>query len=223
MVSAIIPAHDEEERLGETLRALATVNGIDQVIVVDDGSTDATAVVAEAAGADVMKLERRRGKGAAMNAGAAASSGDILLFLDADLGQSATEASKLIPPVVEGEADMAIAGFRKSSGKGGGFGLAVGLASSGIRALTGRRMDSPLSGQRALKKEVWERVGGIAPGFGAEVALTIDALRAGFRVVEVPTEMTHRLTGRDWRGIRHRAIQFAHIFQALARRMVTSA
>ena len=222
MVSAIIPARDEADRIADTLRALKSVPGIGQIIVVDDGSIDGTAAAAEAAGADVLRLERSRGKGGAMNAGAAASSGDVLLFLDADLGESAAEASKLIAPVEDGSADMAIAQFPAGAGRGGGFGLAVGLARVGIRLLAGRRMGSPLSGQRAIRRELWERVGGIAPGFGAEVGLTIDAIRAGFRVVEVPAEFKHRVTGRDWSGIRHRARQFSHIAQALARRLVRS-
>ena len=223
MVSAIIPAFNEQERIGDTLKALKSVDGIDQIIVVDDGSSDETAQAAEREGADVLKLPKNLGKGGAMNAGGKAASGDVLLFLDADLGDSASEARKLIEPVLADEADMTIARFPEIPGRGGGFGLAVGLARSGIRGLTGRRMMAPLSGQRAMKSEVWKRVGGMAPGFGAEVALTIDALRAGFRVLEVPTDMKHRVTGRDWSGIRHRARQFAHIARALVQRRTRSA
>jgi glycosyltransferase involved in cell wall biosynthesis len=194
------------------------LKSVNQIIVVDDGSTDSTAREAERAGADVLSLGRNRGKGEAMNAGARASSGEALLFLDADLGDSAAEAGKLLDPVLTDEADMVIADFPKGSGTGGGFGLAVCLARAGIRLRTGREMSSPLSGQRALRRELFDAVGGIAPGFGAEVALTIDALRRGFRVVEVPVQMTHRVTGRDWSGIRHRARQFSHIARALLRR-----
>ena len=79
-------------------------------------------------------------------------------------------------------------------------------------------MADPLSGQRALRREVWERIGGFEPGFGAEVALTIDAIRAGFRVVEVPTTMTHRVTGRDWAAKRHRARQLMAVARALWKR-----
>ena len=220
-VSAIIPAYNEEARVAATVKAVRAVKGVNQVIVVDDGSTDSTAQEAERAGADVLTLGRNRGKGQAMNAGARASSGDVLLFLDADLGDSAKEAGKLLEPVLNRQADMTIAEFPAGAGKGGGFGLAVGLARTGIRLRTGRVMTSPLSGQRALRREVFDAVGGIAPGFGAEVALTIDALRRGFRVLEVPVQMKHRVTGRDWSGIRHRARQFSHIARALMRRGAT--
>ncbi len=222
-VSVIIPAFNEEDRIGDTLQAIKSLEGIDQVIVVDDGSTDGTAQAAEKAGADVLRLPANLGKGGAMNAGSRAACGEVLLFLDADLGDSAGEASKLLGPVLADDADMTIARFPEVPGKGGGFGLAVGLARLGIRELTGRTMQSPLSGQRAMKREVWKRVGGIAPGFGAEVALTIDALRGGFRVLEVPAEMTHRVTGSDWNGIRHRARQFVDIARALVQRRTRSA
>ena len=198
------------------------MEGIDQVIVVDDGSSDGTAQAAEKYGADVLRLPKNLGKGGAMNAGAKSASGDVFLFLDADLGDSACEASKLIGPVLANAADMTIARFPEIPGKGGGFGFAVGLARTGIRELTGRKMMSPLSGQRAMRRKVWEKVGGIAPGFGAEVALTIDALRGGFRVLEVPTSMTHRITGKDWSGIRHRGRQFADIARALIQRRTRS-
>jgi glycosyltransferase involved in cell wall biosynthesis len=218
MVSAIVPARDEEGRIGATVKAIGSVPGVTQVIVVDDGSTDQTAREAESAGADVLQLPVNRGKGGAMNAGARASGGDVLLFLDADLGESALLAGDLLAPITSGQADMTIARFPVSAGRGGGFGLAVGLARAGIERFTGRVMQSPLSGQRAMRREVWEKVGGAAGGFGAEVALTIDALRAGYRVLEVPVNMTHRVTGRDWQGFRHRARQFIDIARALLER-----
>src|SRR5207247_194482 len=168
-VSAIIPAYDEESSIGATVSALRSISTIDQIIVVDDGSSDSTALQAERAGADVLKLGRNRGKGGAMSAGIQASTARILLLLDADLGQSACEAEKLLLPVLADGADMTIASFPIIPGAGGGFGLAVGLARRGILQLTGRNLESPLSGQRALRREAWERVGGIAPGFGAEV------------------------------------------------------
>ena len=222
MVSAVIPARNEEERIAATVAAVMGIAELDEIIVVDDGSYDETAARAEAAGADVLKLPQNRGKGGAMNAGARAASGDVLLFVDADLGASASEADKLLAPILANDADMSVAQFPINPGRGGGFGLAVGLARTGIEKLTGRTMVAPLSGQRALRKSVWERVGGVAPGFGAEVALTIDALRAGFRVVEIPTSMSHRVTARDWRGVRHRARQFLHIARALAQRRARS-
>lgn len=215
MISVLIPAHDEAERIAATVCAARPL--AEEIIVVDDGSEDDTAARAEVAGADVVLRQRHQGKGAALQAAFALSRGDVLLLLDADLGDSAAEAKKLLEPVLSGTADMAIATFPVGSGKGGGFGLVVRLARWGIRRLTGRTMEAPLSGQRALRSEVALNAGGFARGWGVEVALTVFALRAGFRVLEIPTNMTHRVTGRSLAAIRHRAAQFFSVARTLLR------
>src|SRR5690606_31429819 len=97
-VAVVIPAKDEEARIAATVAGARRIDGVDLVIVVDDGSTDRTAVVAEAAGAQVVRHGRNRGKAAAMESGAdaVAASGDgerLLLFLDADLEATATAAA----------------------------------------------------------------------------------------------------------------------------------
>jgi glycosyltransferase involved in cell wall biosynthesis len=218
MISVIVPAYNEAVRIGDTVRALAAIPSVDEVIVVDDGSTDSTAIEADNAGATVIRTPENRGKGAALDTGVEAARGSIIALLDADLGSTASEAACLFDPVLDGTADMAIATFPVIPGKGGGFGFVVRLARWGIRRATGQTMAAPLSGQRALRREVWQKAGGADPGFGAEVGLTIDALCAGFSVVEVPTTMTHRVTGRDWAAIRHRARQFFAVARALWRR-----
>ncbi len=218
MISAIIPAYNEAERIGCTVRAVSTIDGIDEIVVVVDGSTDETAKLADEAGAVVICKRENAGKGAALTTGVQSATGDILLLLDADLGETAEQAGRLLKPIVSGAADMAIASFPVIPGKGGGMGLVVKFARAGIRRATGQTMADPLSGQRALRREVWEKIGGFEPGFGAEVALTIDAVRAGFRVLEVPTTMTHRVTGRDWAARRHRAKQLVAVLRALWKR-----
>lgn len=216
-ISVVIPAFNEAERLPSTIRALQRLPGFGEVIVVDDGSTDQTAEVARRAGASVVRFPDNRGKGAALQAGVNAASGDVLVLLDADLGDTASEAARLTAPVVQGEADLVIAAFQRGEGPSG-FGLAEAAARACLRRLTGRHWQSPLSGQRAMSRRVLEAVGGFAPGFGVEVALTVDAVRAGLRVLEVPVAMQHRKTGRDLRGFFHRARQLWHVARALAPR-----
>lgn len=215
MTSAIIPAYNEENYIETTVRALASSGLVDEILVVDDASEDRTAHVATQAGAKVLRLRRRRGKRAALDAGARAARGNYLLFLDADIGETATEAAKLLEPVHRGECDMSIGVLPSRPGRGGGFGLVVRLARWGIRRITGVTMEAPLSGQRALRRAVWTRARGVAHGFGNEVALTIDAICAGYRVMEVPVQMDHRVTGNDLRGILHRARQFRDVARAL--------
>jgi len=143
-----------------------------------------------------------------------------VVFADADLGDSAEEIAKVIAPVAGGLADMAVAGF--PAVPGGGFGLAVGLARVGVRCLCGVNLTWPLSGQRALRADLLFAMmdAGFGPecGFGFEVGLTVDWLRAGYSLVEVPTLMTHRATGRTIAGFAHRSRQFAAVARALALR-----
>jgi hypothetical protein len=94
----------------------------------------------------------------------------------------------------------------------------MGLARRGIANATGRRMAEPLSGQRAVRWEALPVLLPFAPGFGIEVAMTIDALRAGLRVVEVEVDLHHNPTGKDLSGILHRARQARAISRELTRR-----
>jgi glucosyl-3-phosphoglycerate synthase len=220
MISVLIPAYNEAERIGDTLaavRSFAAEMHIREIIVVDDGSTDDTTARAQAAGADVVFRQHNSGKGAALNRALSLAQGDILLLLDADLGATASEAVRLLGPVVSGAADMSIATFPRTTSKGGGVGLVVRLARWGIARLTGQKMQAPLSGQRAVRRQVLEETGGFAEGWGVEVALTVNALWNGYRVVEIPTQMSHRVTGRSPAAILHRAQQFRAALRVLLR------
>jgi glycosyltransferase involved in cell wall biosynthesis len=207
-VSVLVPAFNEAERISATITAIASIPNVDEIIVIDDGSTDGTASAAERAGADAVLVRPHGGKGAALNGGYKVASGDVLLLLDADLGSTAVQAARLLEPVRTGSADMTIATFPVIPGKGGGVGLVVGTARAGISELTGRTMQAPLSGQRAVSRRLLDEIGGFAEGWGVEVALTVKALWLDFAVIEIPTEMTHRVTGRSLAAIRHRAAQY---------------
>ena len=219
MVSVLIPAYNEADRIARTIESVRQIDsgGDIEVIVVDDGSVDGTAEAAEHAGATRVLRQTNQGKGAALRAAAAVAAGEILLLLDADLGETAGEAGKLLEPITMGAADMAIATFPVRPGRGGGAGLVVRLARWGIHGLTGRVMLAPLSGQRAIRREVLEGSGAFADGWGVEIALTVRALWHGYRLQEVPTEMDHRVTGRDAASILHRAAQFRAVLAVLIR------
>lgn len=219
-VIALIPAHNEQARIVQTVTAVGTITEIDRVIVIDDGSTDRTAELAAGAGAEVVSLAVNSGKGAALNAGLAraTSRGEdpVILLLDADLGDSAAQAGSLLLPVVQGVADMTIAAFPRPQGKAG-FGLVKGLARRGIRRLGNPDFPAhaPLSGQRALSPAARHACTPFAQGYGVEIALTVHALQAGLRVLEVETTMTHAATGRDLAGFLHRGRQFLHVLRTL--------
>lgn len=226
-VAVVIPARDEADRIRATVRGAAGLPGVAVVVVVDDGSRDSTGALAEQAGAVVVRLARSRGKGAAMAAGAEAvrllgeqdrdGAHYHLLFLDADLAETAAAAGPLAEPVRAGSADMTIAVF-SSRVRLGGHGLVVGLSGAGIERATGWRPSQPLNGQRCLTRAAFEAAQPLAQGFGVETGLTIDLLRRGFRVREVEVPLAHRATGTDWRAQLHRARQFADVARALAAR-----
>lgn len=221
IVSIIVPAWNEERRLLETLHALQRLgDGSDwrtQLIVVDDGSADQTAEQASGLADRIVRHPRRLGKGAALESGLRYAEGGIVLFADADLGSSAEHLARLLEPVVRGEADMAIARFAQSPA-GGGFGFVKRLAASGIYRLTGLHTAAPLSGQRALTRELLHRIGQLPQGFGIEVGLTIDAARLGFRICEIPLPLTHRETGRTLSGFWHRGRQFVAVGKTILHR-----
>jgi glycosyltransferase involved in cell wall biosynthesis len=195
------------------------------VVVVDDGSADATADVARRAGAAVMRHARNRGKGAAMETGAEAvrlvdqrerrETPRHLLFLDADLAETAAMAGPLAEPVLAGQADMTIAVFTATV-KLGGHGLVVGLSGAGIRRATGWQPVQPLNGQRCLTRAAFEAARPLAHGWGVETGLTIDLLRKGLRITEVEVELAHRATGTGLRAQLHRAHQLVDVARALA-------
>lgn len=218
-IVALIPAHDEAERIGATVRATLSVPGVTRALVIDDGSRDDTASRAEEAGAKVVRLLHNVGKGAALEAGAVrAEDADIVLLLDADLGASAAQASLLLAPVLAGDADMTVATFPRPASKAG-FGLVKRLARYGIARLGSADFaaTAPLSGQRALTAQAVQAVRPLGWGYGVEVAMTVRALRAGLRVAEVETTMAHAATGRDLAGFVHRGRQFIQVAGAILR------
>ncbi|HZD17515.1 MAG TPA: glycosyltransferase [Actinomycetota bacterium] len=213
-VVALVAARDEADRIGKTATALGRLGPVSEIVVVDDGSRDGTASAARAAGAKVMRLERSRGKGRALEGALRRlPPADVWLMADGDLAEAAGELGPILAPVLAGEVDVAIGTF--PPGPGGGFGLVKRAAGRAIRALTGLECQEPLSGQRALTRTAMEAVRPLSPGFGLETAMTIDAARAGLRVVEVPAPLSHRPTFRDLRGFAHRGRQGFDILRAV--------
>jgi glycosyltransferase involved in cell wall biosynthesis len=216
-ILAIVAARDEADRVGATVEAIRSIPDVDAVLVVDDGSRDATAALAQAAGARVLVAPRSRGKGQALERALYTFSADVYLLLDADLGASAKHAASLLEPVVAGEADITI-GVLPRQRAHGGFRIVKRMVRMLIRRLSGFRAAEPMSGQRALSQQAVTAVRPLAAGFGVELGITVDAVRAGLRVMEVPVEMEHAPTGRDLQGFLHRLRQGRdHLRAALPR------
>jgi glucosyl-3-phosphoglycerate synthase len=196
-LTILIAARNEEERIGETVAALRAEFGDPEILVVDGASTDRTAAVAEAAGAIVLRFEQR-GKGEALTAGERMAAPGPLLLCDADLRGS-------LATLADGQADLRVAAFARRVG--GGLGIAKTVARELVRLRTGFTAREPLSGQRRLSERARAACFPLAPGFGCEVRMTIDALQAGLTVEEVELDLDHRATGRDPAGFAHRGRQ----------------
>jgi glycosyltransferase involved in cell wall biosynthesis len=202
-LTILVAARDEEDAIAETVELLRAQFPDAEVIVADDGSRDATADRAERAGATVLRLPRR-GKGQALSAAERAAPPGSLLLADAEVRGDLT-------PLRE-SAGLRVARFTRR--EGGGFGIAKRAARALIRLRARIDLQEPLSGQRALDRAARAAVFPLAPGFGAETRMSIDAARAGIDVTEVDVDLAHRATRRDLAGFLHRGRQLAHLLLA---------
>jgi len=219
--AAIAAAHDEADRVGATLAALTAAMPGAKLVVADDASRDGTAEVAMRHGAEVVSRRRPHGKGANVTAAAEALLGQVdddavVLLCDADLGSSAGALVALVEAVERGECDLAVAAFARR--EGGGFGVALGYAQRRIAALSGFRAAAPISGQRAMRASTLRGLLPFADGFGMELGMTVDAVRAGYRMKEIELQLEHRATYRTLGGFAHRGRQLWDFRRAAASR-----
>ncbi|MEN6520795.1 MAG: glycosyltransferase family 2 protein [Armatimonadota bacterium] len=178
-VAAVIPAYNEEDRLGYVLESLSRATLVDEIIVVNDGSTDDTyGVASRHPGVHAIDLPTNVGKGGAMYAGAIETDSDIVLFLDGDLlGITGEQIDLIVRPVKEDSVDMCIGVFR------------------GGRSLTDlAQIITPyISGQRALRRHLFLQISNIqVVRSGVEVAITKHFRTNGLRMDTVTlTGCTH--------------------------------
>jgi glycosyltransferase involved in cell wall biosynthesis len=209
-VGIIIPAYNEENRIGSTIKALKKINCIDTILVVDDGSSDATCDVVQQAGGQVLKLNKNSGKGNALRKGLEEMQHSIIAFVDADIGETAVEIEKLILPVLKNHADVTIGKIPFELGKGG-FGVVKKFSRFALKQLTGVELESVLSGQRCFRRSVMDPKFLKYNRFGIEFGMTVDLINNDIRVMEVPIKIQHRVTGKDIKGFIHRGYQFLDI------------
>ncbi|HHE47864.1 MAG TPA: glycosyltransferase family 2 protein [Candidatus Acetothermia bacterium] len=187
-VSAVIPAYNEAERIGAVLAPLRAAKSVDEIVVVDDGSTDGTAEVVRRFGVKLVRLPENRGKAAALDAGVRVAEGDVLLFLDADLvGLRPEHVEKLLSAYREGDAEIVIGVFKEGRA---GTDLSMKIAPF-------------LSGQRVLSRKVWERMRGAVEEmeFGVEAALTKLAFKEGWKHKKVELEGVSHVRKEEKRGL----------------------
>ncbi|MEZ5075980.1 MAG: glycosyltransferase [Solirubrobacterales bacterium] len=221
-LAVIVAARNEADRIAATVGALRGAFPAAAIWVADDASEDGTAEAAIVAGAQVVSRGRPHGKGANATAAAeAALSTDpppgLVLLCDGDLGASAARLAPLVEAVEGGECDLAVAAFAHRVG--GGFGLALGFARWAIRRRCGAAPEAPISGQRAMRAPTLRACLPFAHGYGMEIGMTVDAVRAGYRLGEYEIDLEHRATGRSLAGFLHRGAQLRDFARVYVSRM----
>jgi glycosyltransferase involved in cell wall biosynthesis len=188
-VSFLIPAYNEAATIGEVLERIAKLELDAQVIVVDDGSTDDTAAIAEAAGATVVR-QQNRGKGAAIRAAIPLIEGEIAVIQDADMEYDPAEVPSLIEPIVKGSADV-VFGSRLSGGRPQRVYLFWHLVGNRfLSLLTCILFNTTLSdmetGYKAFRSEVIKSLDLRENKFGIEPEITGKVCRRKLRIYELP-------------------------------------
>ena len=204
-IAVVIPAKDEGATIGALLDGISNVSvpGHDlHPIVVDDGSTDATAAIARGRGAEVVVHPENRGLGAAVRTGlrAAVASGAVAVaYLDADLEYSPGDIPKLLEPVLSGRAGYVLG----SRFRGGVRGMRLYRRAGNyaftalLVLLTGEKITDGQTGMRAFSREAAERAE-IVHDYNYAQVLTLDLLRKGFRLEEVPIRYSVREHGESF-------------------------
>ena len=192
-VSAVIPAYNEEKTIGEVVQMC--LPHVDEVLVVDDGSGDDTAINAEAAGARVIRLPKNMGVLKAIETGFNEAAGDTIVTLDADGQHSPDDIPKLIQPIIDGEADL-VMGVRPSFPH---------LSEKAITWVTNLRVTvgDASTGFRAIRKETASKLrlhGSCLCG-----TFVLAAAKNGARVKSISVNVAERKHGR--RRIRTRHIK----------------
>jgi glycosyltransferase involved in cell wall biosynthesis len=198
-LSIVLPAKNEAAAIGATVEkiyAQLALLGLDvgaEVLVVNDGSTDNTAAVAQAAGARVLHHPYSKGNGAAIKAGARAASGEVIVFMDADGQHDPADIARLLKELEQGY-DMVVGARQKGSQASVGRGLANGFYNRLASWMTGHKVEDLTSGFRAVRADKFREFLYLLPnGFSYPTTSTMAFFRAGYAVAYVPIHAAKRI------------------------------
>ncbi|VXA86101.1 Glycosyl transferase [Acinetobacter sp. 8I-beige] len=192
-ISIVLPAKNEAGAIQQTVKAIKQLNRVDEIIVVNDGSTDDTAQIAEQAGAKVISHPYSKGNGAAIKTGARNATGDIIIFMDADGQHDANDIFKLIERIEEGY-DLVVGARQKGSQASIGRGIANKLYNNLATYMSDHPVEDLTSGFRAVRAEKFREFIYLLPnGFSYPTTSTMAFFRAGYSVSYVPIHAAKRI------------------------------
>lgn len=192
-LSVVLPAKNEAGAIGQTIRAIVAAHPQAEVIVVNDGSDDDTAALAEAAGARVVYHPYPKGNGAAIKTGARSAQGDIIVFMDADGQHAPDDIARILARMGEGY-DMVVGARQKGSQASVGRGLANGLYNRLASYMTGHKVEDLTSGFRAVRANKFREFLYLLPnGFSYPTTSTMAFFRAGYSVAYEPIHAAPRI------------------------------
>jgi len=202
VISIVLPARNEAAALAAVLPGVRTAAPEAELIVVDDGSTDATAAIARAAGARVIAHPYPKGNGAAIKTGARAAQGEIIVFMDADGQHRPEDLPRLLAKLDEGY-DMAVGARTFADHAGAHRGIANTLFNRFASWMVNHRIDDLTSGFRAVRADKFRRFLYLLPNtFSYPTTLTMSFFRAGHGVAYVPVSMPARIGASHIRPLR---------------------
>lgn len=192
-VSVVIPARNEAQSLGKLLKRIRDQNAAWEIIVADDGSSDATPQLALDAGATVVSHPYSKGNGAAVKSGARAASGDVLVFMDADGQHDPNDIRRLIALLDQGY-DMVVGARQRGSQASMGRGVANGFYNYLASYMTNHRVEDLTSGFRAVRADKFREFLYLLPnGFSYPTTITMAFFRAGYAVAYEPIHAARRI------------------------------
>lgn len=192
-ISVVIPAKNEVGTIANTIIGILNILPEAEVIVVNDGSTDNTVQVAEAADAKVITHPYSKGNGAAIKTGARAATGDVIVFMDADGQHDPKDIPKLLEKIEKGY-DLVVGARQKGSQASLGRGIANGLYNSLASYMTEHKVEDLTSGFRAVRADKFREFLYLLPnGFSYPTTSTMAFFRAGYSVTYVPIHAAKRI------------------------------
>ncbi|NLN57920.1 MAG: glycosyltransferase family 2 protein [Gammaproteobacteria bacterium] len=192
-LSVVLPAKNESGAIGDTVKSITLLGLVDEILVVNDGSTDNTKQVAEDAGAIVISHPYSKGNGAAIKTGARHATGDVIVFMDADGQHDPNDIPRLLAKIEAGF-DLVVGARQKGSQANLGRGMANGLYNSLASYMTEHTVEDLTSGFRAVKAEKFREFLYLLPnGFSYPTTSTMAFFRAGYSVAYVPIHAAKRI------------------------------